>query len=149
MTDHVRKVTKLKFVSIVNVDCLIFCPSLVCLFVYLSLFFFLVWFVFFSLVCLGFVYACVFDRFVCLCCFVFLLLLIQMISTHIYMYQLCLASQLSCLQNNVGHCTTFSDLDLGWGSQCRAKQHLSATIIFLHTFQLIRMKFHVVLNKSG
>ena len=43
-------------------------------------------------------------------------------------------------------CTTFTDLDLGWLSQGQRKAK-PLSFIFTHIFQLIRMKFDVVLTQ--
>ena len=42
--------------------------------------------------------------------------------------------------------TSFSDFGVGWGSRGQSKaKHVN--LIFLHTFQLIRMKFKLVLKQ--
>ena len=42
--------------------------------------------------------------------------------------------------------TTFTDLDLGWGSQGQRKAK-PLGFIFFHNFQLIRMKYDMVLKQ--
>ena len=42
--------------------------------------------------------------------------------------------------------TTLTDFDLAWGSQGRRKAKYFG-LIFSHTFQLIRMKFDIVLKQ--